>query len=300
VVDISDKLITLRSAIAEGKLFCSSATIDRVKNHDLPKGDLFNVARAAAYLAAKNTDRLIPHCHPVRLDALDFQHAIEADGIRVTVSAKSLDRTGIEMEVLTAVSVALLTIYDMLKPIDARMEITGIRLLEKKGGKSDDLAGAKKLSVRVVVVSDRVASGKTEDKVMEALTGVLATQMLECHDCCVVPDEAEKIAAELQRARQERIDLLLFAGGTGVGPRDITPETIRPLLDVLLPGAEESMRRYGSERNPMAMLSRSLCGFAGDTLVLCLPGSPVGAAESLRAVISTLRHAIDIRRGGAH
>jgi len=115
-----------------------------------------------------------------------------------------------------------------------------------------------------------------------------------------VPDEAEKIVAEFRRAQNEKIDLLLFTGGTGVGPRDITPETIRPLLDVLLPGADESMRRYGSERNPRAMLSRSLCGFAGNTLVICLPGSPRGAAESLRAVISTVRHAIDIRRGGAH
>lgn len=300
MVDISHKLTTLRSATAEGKLLCSGATIERVRQQDLPKGDLFNVARAAAYLAAKNTDRLLPHCHPVRLDALDFQHSIEADGIRITVTAKSLDRTGIEMEVLTAVSVALLTIYDMLKPIDGELQISGIRLLDKKGGKKDQARGAHPLAVRIVVVSDRVAAGKAEDKAVAAIAEVLATQQLECHDRSVVPDEADKIAAECHRAKTDKIELLLFSGGTGVGPRDITPEAIRPLLDVVLPGAEESMRRYGTERNPMAMLSRSLCGFAGDTLVLCLPGSPKGAAESLRALISTVRHAIDIRRGGAH
>lgn len=300
MVDISHKITTLRSATAEGRLHCSAATIERVRAHDLPKGDLFNVARAAAYLAAKNTDRLIPHCHPVRIDGLEFEHTVEAEAIRITVSAKSLDRTGIEMEVLTAVSVALLTIYDMLKPIDTELQISGIRLLEKKGGKKDHSPGGQPLSVRIVVVSDRVYAGKAEDRSVAALTGVLATKQLECHDHCVVPDEADKITAECGRAKAERIDLLILTGGTGVGPRDITPEAVRPLLDVVLPGADESMRRYGSERNPLAMLSRSLCGFAGDTLILCLPGSPKGAAESLQAVVATLRHAIDIRRGGVH
>jgi molybdenum cofactor biosynthesis protein MoaC len=300
VVDISHKVTTLRSATAEGRLLCSTATIERVRANDLPKGDLFHVARAAAYLAAKNTDRLIPHCHPVRIDGLEFEHTVEAEAIRITVSAKSLDRTGIEMEVLTAVSIALLTIYDMLKPIDTGIEISCIKLLEKKGGKNDQQVNLQPLSVRTVVVSDRVYAGQAEDKSLEAIVNVLATKQLECHDHCVVPDEADKITAECERAKAGRIDLLIFTGGTGVGPRDSTPEAVRPLLDVVLPGADESMRRYGTERNPLAMLSRSLCGFAGDTLVLCLPGSPRGAAESLQAVIATLRHAIDIRRGGAH
>src|SRR5215211_2717316 len=145
--DITHKQITLRTAKAVGVIFCSAATTDIIKNDQLPKGNLFDVARAAAFVGAKSTPQLLPHCHPVAIDGMEVQfeflnkekHATYFDetifakhGIVITGQAKSIGRTGIEMEMLTAISIAALEIYDMLKPIDTQLEIGNIKLLEKK------------------------------------------------------------------------------------------------------------------------------------------------------------------------
>ena len=150
--DITHKQITLRTARAIGVIFCSPATIDLINKNELPKGNLFDVARAAAFLGAKATPQLLPHCHPVGIDGMDVQFEIlnkemhselfsenilHRTGIVISGEAKSIGRTGIEMEILTGVSVAALEIYDMLKPVDTQLEIGSIKLLEKKGGKSD-------------------------------------------------------------------------------------------------------------------------------------------------------------------
>jgi molybdenum cofactor biosynthesis protein MoaC len=150
--DITHKQISLRTAKAIGVIFCSPATIELIRKGELPKGNLFDVARAAAFLGAKATPQLLPHCHPVTIDGMDVEFEIlnkdlhtelfhtsilERTGIVIKGEAKSIGRTGIEMEILTGVSVAALEIYDMLKPEDTELEIGSIKLLEKKGGKSD-------------------------------------------------------------------------------------------------------------------------------------------------------------------
>jgi cyclic pyranopterin monophosphate synthase len=150
--DITHKRITLRSAKAVGILFCSAETINTIKEDKLPKGNLFDVARAAGFIGAKLTPQLLPHCHPVTIDGMDIrfeflsneihhelfpENTFSKTGIVITGEAKSIGRTGIEMEMLTAVSVAALEIYDMLKPVDTKLEIGNIRLIDKKGGKSD-------------------------------------------------------------------------------------------------------------------------------------------------------------------
>lgn len=121
----------------------AGATLKRIEDGTLPKGDPFGFARAAGFLAAKRTADLIPHCHPIPLEALtlDFQLSqAEASGGLLQIDARAIThaRTGLEMEVLTAVSVAALTLYDLLKPVDSTLCIDGIRLLEKSGGKSGD------------------------------------------------------------------------------------------------------------------------------------------------------------------
>jgi molybdenum cofactor biosynthesis protein MoaC len=145
--DISHKQITLRTEKAIGIVFCSSAAIELIETGRLPKGNLFDVARAAAFVGAKSTPQLLPHCHPVAIDGMDVQfqflekslHAeyfsdevFSRTGIVITAEAKSIGRTGIEMETLTGISIAALEIYDMLKPVDTTLEIGNIKLLEKK------------------------------------------------------------------------------------------------------------------------------------------------------------------------
>ncbi len=117
MIDITGKQSSLRTAAAEGRVYCADFILERVRADNLPKGDLFNIARAAAYIGAKQTANLIPHCHPVSIDNLDVSFETQDDCIAIFCSGKSIGRTGIEMEVLTAVSTAALVIYDLLKPV---------------------------------------------------------------------------------------------------------------------------------------------------------------------------------------
>ncbi len=139
MVDIGDKDVSRRIAIAEGLIEMEPATLEQLKNQTLKKGDVLAVARVAAIMAAKDTSRLIPLCHPIRLDKVEIEFTyLNSATLSVNATAQATERTGVEMEALVAVSVACLTIYDMCKAIDRAMEIRNIRLLEKTGGVHGD------------------------------------------------------------------------------------------------------------------------------------------------------------------
>ena len=140
MVDVSGKEVTVRTASATGTIRVNEEIMDAVVHGNVKKGDVLGVARVAGLMAAKQTWSLIPMCHPlcIRKCTIDFETDVEKSEIRVISTVKIEEKTGVEMEALTAVSVALLTVYDMCKAIDKRMEITGIHLLTKTGGKSGD------------------------------------------------------------------------------------------------------------------------------------------------------------------
>jgi cyclic pyranopterin monophosphate synthase len=138
MVDVSSKAVTVRSATAEGFVSMSPATLAMIESGQAKKGDVLATARIAGIMAAKRTHELIPLCHPLAIEnaSVEFEPSREPPGLRVRATVKMTGRTGVEMEALTAVSVACLTIYDMAKAIDRGMTISGIRLLEKQGGRS--------------------------------------------------------------------------------------------------------------------------------------------------------------------
>jgi len=136
MVDVGGKAETSRSATATGRIHMSAKALDAVREGSGPKGDVLAAARIAGIMAAKKTGELIPLCHPLALDAVSVDFAFEADGVRATARASLTGRTGVEMEAMTATSIALLTIYDMAKALDKGMVIEEVRLLEKSGGKS--------------------------------------------------------------------------------------------------------------------------------------------------------------------
>ena len=140
MVDVSGKSVTARRAVARGRVTMTAATLQLVIGGGAAKGDVVGIAELAGIMAAKRTGDLIPLCHPLGLDAVEVRIAPDATlpGLAVTAEVRSTGRTGIEMEAMTAVSVACLTIYDMLKAVDRRMTITAIELVEKSGGKSGD------------------------------------------------------------------------------------------------------------------------------------------------------------------
>jgi len=146
MVDVSDKASTTRTAIAEGFVVMAARTRDLLEKGDTPKGDVLATARIAGIMAAKRTHELIPLCHPLNLSkvAVHLEMNDKPPGVRVVAEVKTAGQTGVEMEALTAVSVACLTLYDMLKSVDRAMRFEGIRLLEKAGGRSGDWRAPKK------------------------------------------------------------------------------------------------------------------------------------------------------------
>ena len=138
MVDVSDKPATRRSATASGRIAMSDAALAAVRDGDGPKGEVLSTARIAGILAAKRTGELIPMCHPLGIESVEIAFAFEDGGIAVEATAALTGRTGVEMEAMTAASIALLTIYDMAKAIDRTMTIGEVRLVAKSGGKSGD------------------------------------------------------------------------------------------------------------------------------------------------------------------
>lgn len=138
MVDVSDKPETFRTAVAEGTVRMSPATAERIRNGGIAKGDVLAVAQVAGIMAAKHTGEWIPMCHPVRLTGVDISFTVEETAVRIRAEARCKGETGVEMEALTAVSAAALTIYDMCKAVQKDMEISDVHLCRKTGGRSGD------------------------------------------------------------------------------------------------------------------------------------------------------------------
>ncbi len=301
MIDISEKKETLRTARAESRILAKKATIDRAITGDTPKGDVLNVAKAVACLAAKKTSELIPYCHPLLIDAVTFTSEHKDSELILRVEVKTIAKTGVEMEALTAVSLAALTVYDMLKGIDKDVVIGETRLIEKQGGKSDYVETfLVPLKAAVLVTSDSVSAGKKPDKSGKTIVEEMKKFPVEVRHYEIVSDDQEKIRAKILGWREAGIDLILTTGGTGLGPRDVTVEAVKGLIERDIPGVSETMRAYGQKRTPYAMLSRGAAGFIGKTLVITLPGSARGAKECLTALFPSILHVFNMVAGGGH
>lgn len=301
MIDISNKALTLREATAQAILKISPSTVSLLKNGRLPKKDPLATARVAAVQGAKATSSIIPFCHPLPITFVGVEFEVREDSIISTVTVKAIHSTGVEMEALTGASVAVLTLYDMLKAVDTSMEIAGVRLLDKKGGKTEHpRVFQRPTKIAVIVVSDSASKGEREDSSGKAIKAFLEERGGIVEEFMVVPDEAEEIRAAVEKLVEERIDLVVSSGGTGIGPRDVTPEALSPLLDKELSGIAETIRAYGQTRTPYACLSRTVAGVAGSTVILALPGSPKAVVEGLTAVFPALVHSLEMIEGKGH
>ena len=302
MVDITHKIVTKRTATAQAIVKVGNpATIQAIKDKTVPKGDVLEVARTAGLFAVKNTSNAIPDCHPLPIEFTEIKYEILEMEIQIEITVKTIYKTGVEVEAMHGASIVALTMYDMLKPIDKNVEISTVKLLHKKGGKSDfNDAKSLNLSVGVVVCSDSVSTGKKQDSAGKAITSKLEKLGLEVSNYIIIPDEVSDIQKTVKNLAENKTDLVIFTGGTGLSARDITPEAIIPLLDRRIPGIEEAIRSYGQDRMPYAMLSRSVVGFVGSTLVIALPGSTNGASESMDAIFPAVLHLFKIINGYNH
>lgn len=295
MVDITHKNYSLRTATAQAIVKVGfSQTIQAIEKKQVPKGDVFEMSRAAGLLGIKKTSDILPDCHPIPIEYAGFDFEIKGLQIFITCTIKTIYKTGVEVEAMHGASVVALNMYDMLKPIDKNISIENIKLLSKTGGKSKESQKKTNLSAAVIVCSDSISAGTNNDQSGKALVEILKENNIEIRDYSIIPDDYDTIQTKAKNCVAAGVHLIVFTGGTGVSPRDNTPEAIRPLLNKPIIGIEEAMRSYGQQRTNLAMFSRSVAGLIGSSLVLALPGSIKGATDSLLAVFPSVLHIFDI------
>lgn len=319
MIDVSGKNETVRVAKACGRIRLAPEVIEMVKTGDSPKGNILAIAEVAGIMAAKNTPQILPLCHPLLLNSVRLWFEIAGTVVTGFCEVSCEAKTGVEMEALTGINVALLTIYDLAKAVNPVIEIEGCFLMEKRGGKSGlwqhpNLAGQvdsapvikdkMPLKVGILVMSDRASQGTYKDAsgpvlagfCQETFAGEVLTQIL--------PDDEKVLEARLCDWVAAKTELILISGGTGLGVRDVTPEVVQRLACKELSGFGEAQRILGSRKTEKAWLSRSSAFVIqrGEqrSLVVLFPGSPKAVREGLEAIGSLISHAVSMMRGGGH
>ena len=312
MVDVGAKPATARVAVAAGSLLTTPDVIALVRRDGMPKADVLSTARIAGIGGAKRTSELIPLCHPIALSSVEVRFGFTENSITIEATASTTGQTGVEMEALTAVSVAGLTLHDMVKAVDPGASIESVRLLSKTGGRRGEwirgtvhdvaTSEAEPLGARsavVVVASTGGAQGTREDTTGPRITQWLSDNHFDVRGPIVVADA--DIAAGLSDALTGGPALIVTTGGTGVSPTDATPEATRPLLTRELPGLAEAIRQKGIAATPHASLSRGLVGLADRTLIVNLPGSPGGVKDGLSVLEPVIEHLLaQVEGDGRH
>jgi cyclic pyranopterin phosphate synthase len=308
-----------------------------VRDGSGPKGEVLTVARLAGIQAAKQTAGLIPLAHPLPLSFVDVEVSVDAEAGVVTIEAeaRTTAETGVEMEAMTAVAVAALTVYDMVKGLERGIEIEQVVLLEKHGGRSDysrgeedraptqaaRSAGADGGSVgverrqaprerapmvergapngaAVMTISTSKAAGQGTDESGPRLRALAERMGLEVISEEIVGDDTRAIEIRLRElCEQRRCALILTSGGTGVAPGDVTPEATLAVIDREIGGLAEAMRLASQPHTPNWMLSRGVVGVRDATLIVNLPGSPKSIDQIGEQIGGALTHALSLIAG---
>jgi len=320
MADIRSKRPTRRRAVAVGEFLPGPEAFATVVERRLPKGDALVMAEIAGLQGAKMAAMLMPLCHPIALELVRVRcvPVPERHAIRVYCECALEARTGVEMEALAGVNAALLTLYDLTKPVQPALAISAIRLLFKEGGKKGlwihpegiseaerahyqprDLTRLDAVPCAVITLSDRASRGDYEDRsgpvVVDGLRKLGAQVQAE-----VLPDGMDPLAERLRTLAQQGVRLCVCTGGTGLGPRDVTPEALRLVADRSVHGLAEMIRSESAKHTPLAWLSRAEVVQLGEMLVFALPGSPRAAQQCMDILAPLLGHALAMIDGRPH
>lgn len=321
MADIRDKRPTRRRAVAVGELQAGPVAWPLIVERRLPKGDALMMAEVAGLQGAKQASALMPLCHPLPLELVTVRCEPVADrhAIRVYCDVATEARTGVEMEALAGVNAALLTLYDLSKPVEPALAIGGIRLLFKEGGKSGlwrhpdgmsetesahyrprDIARLQDVPCAVITLSDRAYAGTSDDRSGPLLMERLKALGAHVERVELLPDGIEPLATRLRALAQTSVRLCLCTGGTGLGPRDLTPEALVHVADRRISGLAEMFRVESARHTPLAWLSRAEVVQVGQMLVFALPGSPRAVQQGMDILAPLLAHALAMLDGQAH
>ncbi len=324
MIDIDHKVDTHRKAVASGYFYASHETIKKIINKEIPKGDVLSLAEIAGIQGAKLTSQVLPLCHPLQLTSVRVWTECLADTIQVFCEAKTISKTGVEMEALCGVNAALLCIYDLVKSVDPVLEIKNIKLHSKEGGKtghwmnptieqksieqpSEKSASSEftNLHFSVITMSDRAYQEKYEDHSGAEIVSWVQKNNGKLIQKIILPDEKDKLMSEIKKLIAEKsTNCILISGGTGLSKRDITPEAVSQLVKECggkeICGIGELLRNEGIAKTKFAVLSRSSGYLIENTLIITLPGSVKAVLESLPVIHDLIPHMIHTARGGSH
>lgn len=321
MADVRNKRVTRRRAVAVGELIAGDVAYPLIAERRLPKGDALMMAEVAGLQGAKMASALMPLCHPLPLELVCVycEPIPERKAIRVWCECASEARTGVEMEALAGVNAALLTIYDLSKPVEAALSIEGIRLLFKEGGKSGlwrhpaGMSAAEEARFRprsplmldalrcaVITMSDRASEGAYSDESGPVVVDALQRLGAQVEVAEVLPDGVEPLASRLRTLASAGIRLCVCTGGTGLGARDLTPEALMQVADRKVEGLSQMLLSLSSQHTSLAWLSRACVVQTGDMLVFALPGSPRAAAQCMDILAPVLGHAFAMLDGNPH
>lgn len=257
---------------------------------------VFAAVKVAVELAVKNASGVIPGVHMAAFDAITLSQERIEDALVYQLSLQAIHKTSLDTQALYGLSVAAVSLLQLVGS-NGSVSFGAAEIIKSKHPYlTDKRMFPSGLSAAVVVCSDSISAGSKSDAAGKAIIAELEKYQVKVNHYEVIPDQSTVIS---QRARNlsKTHHLLIYTGGTGLSLRDVTPESLEPLLERRIPGIEETIRAYGQQRVPYAMLSRSVVGTIGNCLVMALPGSTNGARESMQAVFPHLLHVFKILRG---
>lgn len=320
MADVRRKRVTARRAVAVGE-FNPGGAFETIIARQLPKGDALLLAEIAGLQGAKHASQTIPLCHPLPLGYVNIscEPVAERGVISVYAEAAAFARTGVEMEALAGVNAALLTLYDLTKPVQPALSFGAVRLLFKEGGKKglwmhpQGMSDAERerfapravprldgLSAAVITLSDRASRGDYSDRSGPLLVEQLRALGARLDDAKVLADGEEPLATCLREMAASGVRLVLCTGGTGLGPRDRTPAALASVADRRAAGIGEMFRSESSQHTPLAWLSNAEAVVIGETLVVALPGSSKAVAQGMDILAPILAHAVQMAAGEGH
>ncbi|KAA3610222.1 MAG: bifunctional molybdenum cofactor biosynthesis protein MoaC/MoaB [Calditrichaeota bacterium] len=290
--DSSSKPEAQQSAKAEGKIYFSNGAREILLADNNPKADVITAAKVAGIQAAKRTSEFIPFHHANSLNWVELDFSSSEDHIKIESTVKAVTRSGLEMEALTAVSVAALTILDICKDHDQQVNIQDIKIVPKVS-KKKMLTVKTPLKVGVLVISDRITAGLADDEVGQMLQSGFAKAGYHANNYSIISNDADKLIEKVQEWLEQNIELIITTGGNGIGPRDITLTSLEPFFDFRMEGLEQTLHSIAQVNNNGFYIDRLAAGKIGKTIVICLPIDNALAQDALNVILPNIHQAFE-------